>query len=542
MHRRAFLQGLSDLGACHLAASLAATAGVLHSAHAATTAPDLPDECGVASGDPAAGAITLWTRVPLAARQQAMGQPSPARDGLEVLQVRWWLAERTQGRLRIVRTGSVPTSPARDWTVKVRVEGLNADTRYLYGFETDAGWRSVEGHTRTLPAAQADVEALTFAYLSCQFYGAGFYNVYEALAGDREVDFCVHLGDSIYENVSALQARFQVRPEPAGEATTLEQYRARYLLTLRDPWYREVRRLFAWIVLPDDHEVFNDYSGSVLAAEPAAAARKARAFQAYFEFMPLDDAPFPRLHRCFRFGTLATLFALDERQYRDGHVCASKPLKTLCDEAKDETRTMLGAHQKEWLTEELKASGTRWNVLLSEVMMMPQKVVDRPAGLVQDPREKELPRAPFSQDLYLTLDSFDGYPACREELATFLAERDEGNTLVWTGDIHNCYAGHVETRDGSRVAFEMSTGSVTSTGVGDVFRFGTARLLEKQFLRANPHMVCVDLRHHMYVRVRLGRDSARYETMCVDTILRSSHRAFCGHRMNVARGTLEVYL
>lgn len=545
MRRRSFLRRLSDVGTLGVAVSVGSSAlGAENSASMQESI--FPDECGVASGDPASDAITLWTRVPLAARKQALGNSVVAHGAgarFEAMEVRWWVAEvspkGSQGEA-VVRMGVSLTSSLQDWTVKVRVEGLEANARYRYGFETAAGWKSVEGFTRTLPHDTENVASLTFAYMSCQFYGAGFYNVYEALAGDSEVDFCVHLGDSIYENVSALQARFQVRPEPVGEAFTLEQYRARYLLTLRDPWYREVRRRFAWIVLPDDHEVFNDYAGTVVDTDPVASLRKTQALQAYFEFMPLDDGLFPRLHRSFRFGTLVTLFALDERQYRDGAVCESKPLKTLCEDANDKNRSLLGAEQKAWIKQNLSASETRWNVLLSEVMMMPQKVIQRPPRIEKSPREKELPRPLFVQDLYLTLDSFDGYPAERAELSEFLASHEKRNTLVWTGDIHNCYAGHVLSSCGTPVAFEMSTGSVSSVGVGDLFRFHTARILEERFLRANPHMVYVDLRHHMYVRVRLEHERAFYETICVDTILRRRHVAFCGHQASVLHGTLEV--
>jgi alkaline phosphatase D len=282
--------------------------------------------------------------------------------------------------------------------------------------------------------------------------------------------------------------------------------------------------------------------------------------RAYFEYTPLDDALFPRLHRAFRFGRLATLFAIDERQYRDGPVCPSGPLKSQCDASRDASRTMLGAQQKSWLLGGLEGSGTTWNVLLSQVLMMPQILVDRPEGLERGVQEDLLPQHPLHDgadaaakrkrargDLHLTLDSFDGYPAERAELADALAARGRGNTLVWTGDIHNCYAGHLRTDansvgspEGFRAAFEMSTGSVSSIGAGDVFRFGAARLIEGHVKRANRHMSFLDLRHHMYVRVTIGREWARHETVCVDTTLRRRYRTFVGAALLVERGSLEV--
>ena len=185
---------------------------------------------------------------------------------------------------------------------------------------------------------------------------------------------------------------------------------------------------------------------------------------------------------------------------------------------------------------------------------MPQCLIDRPAGVERAPHEDMLPHAPFfdspSQgetlreqrgDSYLTLDSFDGFPAEREELASFFTRKGQGNTLVWTGDVHNCYAGHWLEGETRRAAFEMTTGSVTTFGVGDVLRWGSARLVEGHIRRSNRHYEFVDLRHHMYVRVTLTSESALHETICVDTVLRNNFRTFTGQSLNVAKGTLEIF-
>jgi len=42
------------------------------------------------------------------------------------------------------------------------------------------------------------VEALKFAFVSCQHYANGFYHAHKHLA-EENLDFAVHLGDYIYE-------------------------------------------------------------------------------------------------------------------------------------------------------------------------------------------------------------------------------------------------------------------------------------------------------------------------------------------------------
>jgi len=138
----------------------------------------------------------------------------------------------------------------------------------------------------------------------------------------------------------------------------------------------------------------------------------------------------------------------------------------------------------------------------------------------------------------VTLDSWDGYPAERAELADFLASRGKGNTLVWTGDIHNLYAGHL-LAGSTRAAFEMSTGSVSSLGMGDVFQLGSVKLVEGLVRKANPHMTHLDLGHHMYVRVTLTREAAFFEAVSPHTVRRASSPFSVTQKAHVLRGSLE---
>ena len=76
---------------------------------------------GVASGDPFADSIVLWTRV-------------TSNDDLPV-EVKWQLS-RSEDFSTIVTEGLVVTGAARDYTVKVIAGGLASDTHYYYRFSS----------------------------------------------------------------------------------------------------------------------------------------------------------------------------------------------------------------------------------------------------------------------------------------------------------------------------------------------------------------------------------------------------------------------
>ena len=142
-----------------------------------------PFRHGVASGDPQADRVMLWTRV------------TPARGSDSPVDVRWRIA--TDDRLsQVAAEGTARTSADRDFTVKVDAGGLRAGRPYYYVFEA-GGDRSSVGHTRTLPAGATD--RVRLASLCCSNYPAGFFNVYRCVANRNDLDAVVHVGDYIYE-------------------------------------------------------------------------------------------------------------------------------------------------------------------------------------------------------------------------------------------------------------------------------------------------------------------------------------------------------
>jgi len=136
----------------------------------------------------------------------------------------------------------------------------------------------------------------------------------------------VHLGDYIYETRFGTTI---VRQHDAGEVFTLDEYRARYSLYRSEPELQAAHAAFPWIVTPDDHEVQDNYAGAISKNEVPRAdflRRRAAAYQAYYEFMPLRRTSMPAgpdisLFRKLSFGNLIDFHVLDTRQYRSDQPC-----------------------------------------------------------------------------------------------------------------------------------------------------------------------------------------------------------------------------
>ena len=300
-----------------------------------------PFGLGVASGRPTPGSVVLWTRL-LA--------ENPAERLADPIEVQWAIAE-DERMSRLVRTGSAKAEPSWGHSVHVEVEGLRPNRFYWYRF-TVQGKTSEIARTRTAPAPNEQVGALRFAYTSCQQYEQGYFTAHRHLAGEN-LNAVLFLGDYMYESS---WGRELVRRHTGGRPTTLEEYRDRYALYKSDKDLQAAHGAHPWILTWDDHEVTDDYSNDIGPDDPDPRrflAQRAAAYQAYWEHMPLSNAQRPsgpnlKLYDRLRFGTLAEVFTLDDRQYRDHHACNAakvrgKPLEN-CDQRLDPTRTLSLIH------------------------------------------------------------------------------------------------------------------------------------------------------------------------------------------------------
>lgn len=275
--------------------------------------PSDPFTLGVASGMPRPDGVVLWTRLaPL--DEDAAARP-PVRVRYEIF--------ADEALRRPVAQGEQVTEAARAFSVHVQARGLAPQREYWYRFSC-GGAVSPVGRTRTAPAAAADVSRLRLALASCQNYEHGFFAAHREIAR-QELDFVLFVGDYIYEGSS--NPASAARRHTGGVPHTLDEYRARHALYKRDADLQAAHAAHPWVLTWDDHEVVNDYANDREPAPTASAQflrRRAAAYRAYFEHMPLALAPQDasmRIHDRFTWGKLADVWTLDCRQYRSHHAC-----------------------------------------------------------------------------------------------------------------------------------------------------------------------------------------------------------------------------
>src|SRR5215510_1429837 len=193
----------------------------------------------------------------------------------------------------VIRHGTAVARPDLAHTVHVPVLGLAPDRWYWYQFRAGSELSPI-GRTRTFPAPGSQPDRMRFAFVSCQNFEDGYYTAYEHLA-EEDLDFVVHLGDYIYEGGASAGGP---RQHLGGETTTLLDYRNRHAQYRDDANLQAAHASFPFIVVPDDHEVENNYAGAIsedndipgrTPVPPAAfLERRAHAYQAYYEHMPLS--------------------------------------------------------------------------------------------------------------------------------------------------------------------------------------------------------------------------------------------------------------
>ncbi|HEY1067618.1 MAG TPA: alkaline phosphatase D family protein [Pirellulales bacterium] len=407
---------------------------------------DNPFSLGVASGDPTPSGVVLWTRL----------APKPLEGGgmpNEAVEVGWEVAE-DESFSKIVQKGTTAATP--DWahSVHVEIDGLEPQRGYFYRFMAGDEVSPV-GRTKTTPAADAKVDALKFAFASCQHFEEGLYTNYEHMLKE-DVDLVFHLGDYIYE----YKGRDKYpRKHVGNELDTLDDYRNRHAQYKTDPHLAEMHRQAPWIVTWDDHEFDNNCAGAIseqldVKTEPYLA-RRARAYQAYYENMPLRKSAIPvgpdmKLYRKISYGPLADFYVLDTRQYRSDQPCGDGN-KPQCPAALDPNTSVMGAEQEKWLNETMDQSHAQWNVLAQQIMMAR---VDRKAG----------------EDQAYSMDQWPGYETNRQRVLQRFHERNVSNPVVIAGDIHSNWANDLIADfgdlNGAIVASEFVGTSISSGGNG----------------------------------------------------------------------------
>ena len=420
----------------------AATGGLVGCGGGAATlpAPDVPPATGgnwkfpqsVASGDPRADSILLWTRVVPASLDDAASVT--AQSGATVRLV-VTAGDNTPllGSNKVIDGVLVVDEQLAlnadfDNTIRHKVTGLKAGQTYFYQF-TAGDIRSNVGRFKTAPAVDASVDQLKFAYMTCQDWSINHWGAMDYIAQNEQLDFIVHLGDYIYETVGeafqagVVESRHSALTLPDGTfkngtsgakyATTLADYRYLYKKYRTDTRLQALHECFAFIAIWDDHEFSDDCwqdTQTYAEGEKHDTARRRSANQAWFEFMPADvnfdnaNASFQniKIYRDFQFGKLMQLVMTDERLYRTDHVVPEQmpnpatglPLGSIgarylvaqdlyngVEAQKMGAATaagadplsavaMLNSTQREWWKSTMKASSATWKLWGNEVSLL----------------------------------------------------------------------------------------------------------------------------------------------------------------------------
>ncbi len=336
-----------------------------------------PFSFGIASGDPDATSVVLWTRL----------------DGLELPESVPLLVEVSDeedfGAIRW--RADVAATIDDGHSVRVIADGFGPGERFFYRFRVDE-FVSATGRAITTPTGP---DPVVLAVSSCQLFETGRYGAHREIA-ESDADIVVWLGDFIYEGGGF--SELDGRAHTGGEPVDLAGYRDRYAQYLSDADLRSARAAHPWVATWDDHEVVNDYRANVDPVRRAAAQR------AWWENIPTRLGP-PGdagldVYRTVDLGPAGRVLLLDVRQYATGPQ-ATEP-------------SLLGNDQWSWLRAELSEPDDGWTVIASPTLV---------GGLT----------ASLSGDEPLLDYTFGAYPAERAELLSLL---DPIDGVVVSGDLH----------------------------------------------------------------------------------------------------------
>ena len=430
----------------------------------------------IASGDPYCNSVILWTRCsPMygdvndnstVSGYVPLYNHGPVQVSTAPVCVEYKVSE-TSDFSNVVSNGMAYTSSDVDYTVKVEAGGLQPFTRYYYQFNVcGSNTKSPLGRTKTAPAPNDDVTAVSFAVYSCANYPFGFFNAYGNPVRKDSVDYVIHLGDYIYEYAGTGDYGYGYSigrvPAPYGDIIyTLYDYRARIGAYRADQDLQLSHANFPWIPVWDDHEVadntYRDGMAELNNTEDSFISdggvstdqRKMNAVRAYFEWMPIRQVEMNdnlRIWRSFQMGSMLDLIMLDTRQY-DRSITDlywnTDYVHTISDDA---SRTLMGSRQENWFYSELSQSakrGAHWRLIGSQIVF--SKVNE---GVV------------YGNANPLDYDAWDGYTANRNRTLSHLMDNNIGNNIIMSGDSHAAWVSDVVWLGNSNYNVDSGAGAI----------------------------------------------------------------------------------
>ncbi len=513
---------------------------------------------GVASGDPDATSVVIWTRI-----SNAIGQTD----------VKWRVATDADFR-NIIAHGQYRTDASRDYTVKVVVDDLKPGQEYFYRFDVD-GIRSPAGQTKTLPAGHVD--RLVLAVATCSNYPFGYFNAYEVIANDPTVDLVVHLGDYIYEygpdgDGGEVGRRLGRDHEPRHETLTLADYRQRHAQYKTDLGSKAMHARHPLIVIWDDHESANNtWKGGAenhQQDEGDWGIRRAESLQAFYEWLPIRDpgegGSREEYWRHYKFGDLASLITLEGRHTgRSQQIDIGEYLDDIHNKADAQEfidtvvgaadRRLLSQEMEQFLAEELAESvnaNRRWRVIGNQSVMAKRIApnLDDPyfatlRNQLDDNARKLLDYLTQTGNLGLPLDldSWNGYPAARERFYRVSKDAGARDLLVLAGDSHSYWQNALYNDAGESMGVELGPTGLTSPR--SILALGAEGIRRFDELNAanNPEVVWTDGRYRGFIRLEIDHDGAHADFVTVTNIESREYDTKIVHSVDIAShdGTLR---
>lgn len=441
---------------------------------------------GVASGDPSANSIVIWTKVVL---------PNKINEAT----IEWEIAKDSLFTKKIA-SGKKLTDETLDFTLKVLVENLKPNSSYYYRFKYSNTY-SQTGQTKTLSEGKKSIQ---LAFVSCSNYEYGYFTNYKSIAENKSIDLVIHLGDYIYEYGVGVYGDTTIGRKniPSHEIISLNDYRTRYSLYRLDPDLQKMHQLKPIITTWDDHEIAdNTYihgAENHQSNEGEWKNRKNDAIKAYYEWLPLQKDEKHPLYRSFSFGKLLNLSILDTRVVERSLQVDSIDAPNI----NDSSRTILGKNQFTWLTQNLSKNYT-WNIIGNQV----------PFGPMYSP-------SIVKKETYM--DGWDGYPWERKKLVNYMQKLPQKNIVIVTGDYHRAYAiesdeyGTKDTND--NIAIEFITPSITSANDDEYYGIEKVPIRKERYLLNNPQIKYLNNKDHGYLLLTIDKNKIETSFVYCTTI------------------------
>ncbi len=513
---------------------------------------------GIASGDPDSSSIVIWTR---------------ASNATGTTDVSWRVASDVNF-VNVIANGSDSTDESRDYTVKVLVDNLAPGQNYYYQF--DVGGRfSPTGQTKTLPTGHVD--RLVLAVATCSNYAFGYFNAYDAIAKDSDIDLVVHLGDYIYEHGrdgygADIGRRIGRNHEPPHEALTLIDYRQRFAQYRTDAGSMAMHARHPLIVMWDDHETANNpWMGGAdnhQADEGDWETRRAAAMQAFYEWLPVRDpeegGTREEYWRHYKFGDLASLITLEARHtgrskqvdiddYLPGIASQSEAEEFIDTVVREPGRRLLSDKMEQFLASELAESVSakrRWRIIGNQSVMARRIAprLDDPffvdlKNRLDDGAKNMLNGLTRHGELALPvdLDSWNGYPDARDNFYQISRDAGARDLLVLAGDSHSFWQNALYDAAGDAMGVELGATGVTSPrSLLDLGREGLTRFDELN-ASSNEEVEWTDGRYRGFIRLKIDQDRAHADFVSVGNVESRDYDISVVHSVDIesSDGTLQ---